>query len=163
MVIKCNNHSVGDQTLEINGFDAYNMEHSEAIKRIKSGGNIVSLLVRRTGLPPPSITDIIAATNSVAASSSQAHSPISGNGRIINQPMLTPQQQQQLGYNQSDSTLLRPKSPFINDYTLAQQQYQQNLYNQQQQQQQYYYQQQQQQQQQSRLYNSSSVLTNRNF
>lgn len=40
---------VGDQILEINGFDAYNMSHTEAIDRIKSSGNIVTLLIRRTG------------------------------------------------------------------------------------------------------------------
>jgi atrophin-1 interacting protein 3 (BAI1-associated protein 1) len=40
---------VGDQILEINGYDAYNMSHNEAIERIKSSGNIVTLLIRRTG------------------------------------------------------------------------------------------------------------------
>jgi hypothetical protein len=56
---------VGDQILEINSQDAYNMTHGEAIERIKMGGNAVTLLVRRTGMPPPSITDIIAVNSSV--------------------------------------------------------------------------------------------------
>jgi len=62
---------VGDQILEINGFDAYNMTHNEAIERIKSGGQMVTLLIRRTGLPPPSITDIIAANATAAVLSAQ--------------------------------------------------------------------------------------------
>ncbi len=62
---------VGDQILEINGFDAYNMTHSEAIERIKSSGNSVTLLIRRTGMPPPSITDIIAANASAAVVNAQ--------------------------------------------------------------------------------------------
>ena len=40
---------VGDQILEINSSDAYQMTHGEAIERIKSGGNAVTLLIRRTG------------------------------------------------------------------------------------------------------------------
>jgi len=40
---------VGDQILEINSSDAYQMTHSDAIERIKSGGNAVTLLIRRTG------------------------------------------------------------------------------------------------------------------
>ncbi len=62
---------VGDQILEINGFDAYHMTHNEAIERIKSGGQMVTLLIRRTGLPPPSITDIIAANATAAVLSAQ--------------------------------------------------------------------------------------------
>ena len=54
---------VGDQILEINGVDAFNMTHNEAKEHIKSGGNTVVLLVRRTGLPPPSMTEIISRTN----------------------------------------------------------------------------------------------------
>ena len=54
---------IGDQILEINGVDAFNMTHDEAKEHIKSGGNTVCLLVRRTGLPPPSLTDIISRTN----------------------------------------------------------------------------------------------------
>ncbi len=40
---------VGDQILEINSSDAYQMTHGDAIERIKAGGNAVTLLIRRTG------------------------------------------------------------------------------------------------------------------
>ena len=64
---------VGDQILEINGIDAFNMSHNEAKEQIKSGGNTVVLLVRRTGLPPPSLTDIIARTNTSCRTLSPQH------------------------------------------------------------------------------------------
>lgn len=83
---------VGDQILEINGYDAYIMTHNEAIEHIKAGGNTVTLLVRRTGLPPPSITDIITAN------------------ATINQNSRAPST---LPYHQSESTLIRPKSPYL--------------------------------------------------
>ena len=67
LVIKCgpadmNNIEVGDQILEINGVDAFNMTHNEAKEHIKAGGNTLVLLVRRTGLPPPSMTEILSRT-----------------------------------------------------------------------------------------------------
>lgn len=40
---------VGDQILEINGGDAYQMTHAEAIHHIKNSGHCVTLLIRRTG------------------------------------------------------------------------------------------------------------------
>jgi hypothetical protein len=152
---------VGDQILEINGSDSYNMPHNEAIERIKSGGNIVSLLVRRTGLPPPSITDIIAATNNPNNNTSTSN----GNLNDIS-PTSMYQQNNQIrpnvnntnggfSYHQSDSTLLRPKSPYMNPDFIYLQQQQQQMFLQQQQF--------QQQQQQQRTTNSLSALTNRNF
>jgi hypothetical protein len=149
---------VGDQILEINGSDSYNMPHNEAIERIKSGGNIVSLLVRRTGLPPPSITDIIAATNNTNNNTSTSN----GNLNNISPTSINQQNNQNrpnntnggFSYHQSDSTLLRPKSPYMNpDF----------IYLQQQQQQMFLQQQQFQQQQQQKTANSLSALTNRNF
>ena len=155
---------VGDQILEINGSDAYNMPHNEAIDRIKSGGNIVSLLVRRTGLPPPSITDIIAATNNPVNSSNGNLNNISPTSMYTNttsRPNVN--NTNGFSYHQSDSTLLRPKSPYMNpDFIYLQQQ--QQMFLQQQQQQQFQQQQQQfQQQQQQRTTSSLSALTNRNF
>lgn len=41
---------IGDQILEINSCDAYQMTHNQAIERIKAGGSMVTLLIRRTGL-----------------------------------------------------------------------------------------------------------------
>ena len=99
---------VGDQILEINSQDAFSMTHSEAIDRIKLGGNAVTLLVRRTGLPPPSITDIIAVNSSV-----QQH----------HQQYQQQQQQQQIVPSLSANNLsneaasshqLRAKSPYLN-------------------------------------------------
>jgi hypothetical protein len=171
---------VGDQILEINGFDAYNMSHNEAIDRIKSGGNIVSLLIRRTGLPPPSITDIIAATNNPVNPTNTSNGNLNNisptmylnnnnnntatntmrqNVNIINQQN---NNNNTFPYHQSDSTLLRPKSPYINPEMAYLQQQQQQLFLQQQQQQQFQ-QLQQQQQQQQRTSHSLSALTNRNF
>ena len=89
---------VGDQILEINGFDAYQMTHSEAIERIKSssGSNVVTLLIRRTGLPPPSITDIIAANATAAVLSAQQQ-----------------QQQHHIPANNMPQQQLRSKSPYL--------------------------------------------------
>jgi C-terminal processing protease CtpA/Prc len=42
---------VGDQIIEINGNNTKNMTHAEAIELIKSGGNVVRLLVRRGKMP----------------------------------------------------------------------------------------------------------------
>jgi hypothetical protein len=123
---------IGDQILEINGHEAYNMTHGDAIERIKLGGNVVSLLVRRTGLPPPSITDIIAANAApVPTQTTQPH--MLGNAY------------------QSDTSLLRTKSPYMlhNDYGYIQQQQQQ----QQPHQQQYH------QYNQQKYFNSLSALT----
>ncbi len=105
---------VGDQILEINGFDAYNMTHSEAIERIKTSGQSVTLLIRRTGMPPPSITDIIAA-NATAA--------------VVNAQQQQQQQQQPLIPSISSSNLnnnelqLRSKSPYLQQQQQQQQQH----------------------------------------
>lgn len=88
---------VGDQILEINSSDAYSMTHHEAIERIRAGGNIVTLLVRRTGMPPPSITDIIAVNSSVQH---QQH-PVSNSISATN-------------ISNNDATILRAKSPYMN-------------------------------------------------
>ena len=91
---------VGDQILEINGFDAYQMTHSEAIERIKSssGSNVVTLLIRRTGLPPPSITDIIAA-NSVLSAQQQPQQQLRSKSPYLSQ------QQQFINANSSTGAL----------------------------------------------------------
>jgi hypothetical protein len=44
---------VGDQILNINGFNTDNMTHTEAIEIIQNGGPSVKLLMRRTNKPPP--------------------------------------------------------------------------------------------------------------
>lgn len=147
---------VGDQILEINAVDAYNMSHNEAIDRIKSGGNVVSLLVRRTGLPPPSITDIIAATNNPINTTTNNSNNISPTGLYggVNTTTIRPNVNNNINgfsYHQSDSTLLRPKSPYMNPDAAYLQQNQQIFL------------QQQQFQQQQRTANSLSALTNRNF
>ena len=46
---------VGDQIVEINGVNTKNMTHAEAIELIKSGGNMVRLLVKRGKVPPAAI------------------------------------------------------------------------------------------------------------
>merc|ERR1712025_1529534 len=46
---------VGDQIVEINGVNTKNMTHAEAIELIKSGGNVVRLLVKRGKVPPAAI------------------------------------------------------------------------------------------------------------
>ena len=46
---------VGDQIIEINGNNTKNMTHAEAIELIKSGGNVVRLLVRRGKMPPSAL------------------------------------------------------------------------------------------------------------
>ena len=90
---------VGDQILEINGHDAYQMTHGEAIERIKSsnGSNVVTLLIRRTGLPPPSITDIISANASAAVISAQQQQMVSS-----------------ISNNNLHQQQLRSKSPYLN-------------------------------------------------
>lgn len=106
---------IGDQILEINGHDAYQMTHSEAIERIKSGGNQVTLLIRRTGLPPPSITDIIAANSSA-------------NGVPSNQPQMVPSlsiNNLNNGNNDMMQPHLRSKSPYLPPQQQHQQQQQQ--------------------------------------
>ncbi|KAK2150489.1 hypothetical protein LSH36_403g02016 [Paralvinella palmiformis] len=50
-----NRIKVGDQIIEINGYNTNNMTHSEAINLIASGGSTVKLLVKRTGKPPPAV------------------------------------------------------------------------------------------------------------
>lgn len=110
---------VGDQILEINSCDAYQMTHSEAIERIKSGGNMVTLLIRRTGMPPPSITDIIAANATAAVTSAQQQQqqqptnsssssliPSTSSNNLSNSDLLIQQQQ---GH-------LRSKSPFLQNH-----------------------------------------------
>ncbi|XP_052779878.1 membrane-associated guanylate kinase, WW and PDZ domain-containing protein 3-like isoform X3 [Mya arenaria] len=44
---------VGDQLLEINGYNTETMTHSDAIDIIQNGGPSLRLLARRTGKPPP--------------------------------------------------------------------------------------------------------------
>jgi len=97
---------VGDQILEINGHDAYQMTHGEAIERIKSssGTNLVTLLIRRTGLPPPSITDIIAANASAAVLSAQQQQSHQHQSQMVNSISNSNLHQQQL----------RSKSPYLN-------------------------------------------------
>jgi C-terminal processing protease CtpA/Prc len=112
---------VGDQILEINSQDAYNMTHSEAIERIKLGGNLVTLLVRRTGLPPPSITDIIAVNSSVQQQQQQQQHhysvqqqqivPSLSTNNLSSQHQLQQQQQQQ---DMALNHQLRAKSPYMN-------------------------------------------------
>jgi C-terminal processing protease CtpA/Prc len=51
---------VGDQIIEINGNNTKNMTHAEAIELIKSGGNVVRLLVRRGKMPPSALIDQMA-------------------------------------------------------------------------------------------------------
>ena len=46
---------VGDQIIEINGYNTTNMTHSDAIELISSGGSTVKLLVKRTGKPLPPV------------------------------------------------------------------------------------------------------------
>ena len=46
---------VGDQIVEINGVNTKNMTHAEAIELIKSGGNVVRLLVKRGKVPPAAV------------------------------------------------------------------------------------------------------------
>ncbi len=123
---------VGDQILEINGYEAYNMTHGDAIERIKLGGNVVSLLIRRTGLPPPSITDIIAANSAPVAAQQPQQSNIHGNATY-----------------QSDTSLLQTKSPYITNGDYGHIQYSQVTS----QQQQYH------QQNQQKYFNSMSALT----
>jgi hypothetical protein len=88
---------IGDQILEINSQDAYNMTHGEAIERIKQGGNCVTLLVRRTGLPPPSITDIIAVNSSVQQQQQQMVPSSLSTHNIMN----------------SNDMIMRSKSPYL--------------------------------------------------
>lgn len=99
---------VGDQILEINGHDAYQMTHSEAIERIKSGGNYVTLLIRRTGLPPPSITDIIAANSSTTTTQLPNSMSINNLNNGANSPNDVAVIQQQQSASQ-----LRAKSPYL--------------------------------------------------
>lgn len=107
---------VGDQILEINGYDAYQMTHSEAIDRIKSGGNYVTLLIRRTGMPPPSITDIIAANTSTSTSTPAAApvqpSATSGPNQIGPSVSIN-------NLNGSSDVQLRAKSPYFPQQTVA--------------------------------------------
>jgi C-terminal processing protease CtpA/Prc len=106
---------VGDQILEINSQDAYNMTHSEAIERIKMVGNMVTLLVRRTGMPPPSITDIIAVNSSV-----QHQQP--PQQHYVHQPQIVPSlSTNNLSNNNNNNNnemiinhQLRSKSPYLN-------------------------------------------------
>lgn len=124
---------VGDQILEINGHEAFLMTHSEAIEIIKSGGNVVNLVIRRTGMPPPSITDIIAANSSATVVSAQHQA----------QPQLVPSVSTNNLSNDLNSTHLRPKSPYLN--------------------QSYHIQSQPQVHHQVKHFNSSGTLINRNF
>jgi C-terminal processing protease CtpA/Prc len=132
---------IGDQILEINGFDAYSMTHHEAIERIKSGGNMVTLLIRRTGLPPPSITDIIAANTNAAVQTAQQNLqqqqqmiPSLSTNNLNNNELIMQQQQQNMQ--------LRSKSPYLNQPIATQQQQQHN---------------------QMKNFNSTATLINRNF
>ena len=104
---------VGDQILEINGCDAYHMTHSEAIERIKLGGGQATLLIRRTGMPPPSITDIIAANATAAVASAQQ---INTNST----PLLPSLSTNQLNGN---DTKPRPKSPYLPPASIPTQQF----------------------------------------
>ena len=106
---------VGDQILEINGCDAYQMAHSEAIERIKSsnGTNVVTLLIRRTGLPPPSITDIIAANASAAVLSAQQQQQQQQQHQQQNQ-MISSISNSNLLQHQQQQQQLRSKSPYLN-------------------------------------------------
>ncbi|CAF0715662.1 unnamed protein product [Brachionus calyciflorus] len=125
---------VGDQILEINGYEAFSMTHSEAIELIKSGGNSVNIVIRRTGMPPPSITDIIAANSNAAVVSAQQQT----------QPQLVPSVSTNNLSNDLNTTnqhQLRSKSPYLNQS----------------------YQIQQHQQHQVKHFNSSGTLINRNF
>lgn len=124
---------VGDQILEINGHEAFLMTHSEAIEIIKSGGNVVNLVIRRTGMPPPSITDIIAANSSATVVSAQQQA----------QPQLVPSNSTNNLSNDLNSAHLRPKSPYLN--------------------QSYHIQPQPQVHHQVKHFNSSGTLINRNF
>lgn len=129
---------VGDQILEINGHEAYSMTHSEAIELIKSGGNVVNLVIRRTGMPPPSITDIIAANSTAAVVSAQQQQQQQA------QPQLVPS----LSTNNLNNDIavthqLRSKSPYLNQSYQPQQQHQQTH--------------------QVKHFNSSGTLINRNF
>ena len=103
---------VGDQILEINGCDAYQMTHSEAIERIKSGGNFVTLLVRRTGMPPPSITDIIAANATAAVASAQQQSS-QGSPQQQQQQQCMPMPTSISSNNIIEHGPLRSKSPYL--------------------------------------------------
>ncbi|RNA37967.1 Membrane-associated guanylate WW and PDZ domain-containing 2 [Brachionus plicatilis] len=124
---------VGDQILEINGHEAFSMTHSEAIEIIKSGGNAVNLVIRRTGMPPPSITDIIAANSTATVVSAQQQA----------QPQLVPSVSTNNLSSDLNSTHLRPKSPYLN--------------------QSYQVQSQPQVQHQVKHFSSSGTLINRNF
>ena len=44
---------VGDQIIEINGYNTSNMTHAEAIDLIQNGGQSVKMLVKRTAKLPP--------------------------------------------------------------------------------------------------------------
>lgn len=48
----------GDEIIQINGLHTCSMRLSEAVEAIKSK-DMVSFLVKKTGLPPPSVTDVI--------------------------------------------------------------------------------------------------------
>lgn len=130
---------VGDQILEINGCDAYNMTHTEAIERIKSGGNAVTLLIRRTGMPPPSITDIIAANATAAVANAQQQQQ---QQQIVSQ-MVPSVSSTNINNDLINQQTLRSKSPYLSQ----QQQQQQPLPH----------------QQQFKHFNSSGTLINRNF
>ena len=55
----CYNVQVGDQIIEINGYNTNNMTHAEAIDLIQNGGSTVRMLVKRTGKPPPHISKLL--------------------------------------------------------------------------------------------------------
>ncbi|XP_014671282.1 PREDICTED: membrane-associated guanylate kinase, WW and PDZ domain-containing protein 2-like isoform X2 [Priapulus caudatus] len=46
---------VGDEIIEINSHNTKGMSHAQAIELIKQGGQLVRLLVRRTGVVPPAL------------------------------------------------------------------------------------------------------------
>ena len=168
---------VGDQILEINGVDAHGMTHAEAIERIKASGNAVTLLIRRTGLPPPSITDIITVNSNLAAAAAatSSSSTVSGGSSLSAHQHYQSQQQQQqqqqhlLASSMSNNNLmcgnggsgigfetLNGGSGLSNGYQMQLRSKSPYVAAQQQQQQ-------QQQQQPVKHFNSSGTLINRNY
>ncbi|XP_052822840.1 membrane-associated guanylate kinase, WW and PDZ domain-containing protein 1 isoform X2 [Octopus bimaculoides] len=70
------NLRVGDQILEINGYNTNNITHQEAIDIIQNGGNSVQMLVKRTGKPPPSFDGLPSPTSRTPGTLSMANGPI---------------------------------------------------------------------------------------
>ncbi|GAB1597467.1 membrane-associated guanylate kinase, WW and PDZ domain-containing protein 1 isoform X1 [Argonauta hians] len=70
------NLRVGDQILEINGYNTNNITHQQAIDIIQNGGNSVQMLVKRTGKPPPSFDGLPSPTSRTPGALTMTNGPI---------------------------------------------------------------------------------------